>query len=58
MNAQPKPQVVFFRTETGREPVQDWLEKFDGPDERTIYAVIRAVWIDWEAALRKHRSCS
>ena len=55
MNVQPKPQVVFFRTETGREPVREWLEKFDEADEQRIYAVIRAVWMDWEAALRKQR---
>ena len=55
MNVQPKLQVVFFRTETGREPVREWLEKFGEADEQRIYAVIRAVWMDWEAALRKQR---
>ena len=44
MNEQPK--LVFFRTETGREPVREWIEKFDETDERTIYAVIRAVRAD------------
>ena len=53
MNEQPK--LVFFRTDAGREPVREWIEKFDETDERTIYAVIRAVRSDWNASLRKRR---
>ena len=53
MNEQPK--LVFFRTEMGREPVQEWLEKLDEADERTVYAVIRAVRTDWSTSLRKRR---
>ena len=53
MNEQPR--LVFFRTGAGREPVREWIEEFDGADERTIYAVIRAVRTDWNASLRKQR---
>ena len=53
MNEQPK--LVFFRTEMEREPVREWLEKFDEADEKMIYAVIRAIQADWQASLRKRR---
>ena len=53
MNEQPK--LVFFRTDAGREPVREWIEKFDETDERTIYAVIRAVRADWNTSLHKRR---
>ena len=46
MNVQSKPPLVFFRTETGREPVREWLEKFDEIDEQRIYAVIRSLWME------------
>jgi phage-related protein len=35
--------AVFFRTETGREPVRDWLLSLDKPARRVIGSDIKTV---------------
>ena len=41
MNEQPK--LVFFRTDTGREPVREWIEKFD-LRKRRVKKLAEALW--------------
>ena len=36
MNSEPILRVVFFRSESGREPVRDWLLELDKEDRKTI----------------------
>ena len=51
MNAEPKLRVVFFRTESGNEPVREWLVGL-GEDERRINADISVVAERWPIVLR------
>ena len=52
MNVQPKLSVVFFRTDSGNEPVRAWLEGLGGEDERRIDADIVVVAEHWPIVLR------
>ena len=36
MNGDPLLTVVFFRTDTGREPVRDWLKSLELEDRKII----------------------
>jgi phage-related protein len=47
MNGEPPFQVVFFKTETGREPVRDWLLKLDKEDRKVIGEDIKVVQFRW-----------
>src|SRR5688500_4762396 len=44
---EPILSVVFFRTETGNEPVRDWLRSFPRQDRRTIGETIKTVQFGW-----------
>ena len=39
--------VYFFQTETGNEPVRQWLKELDALDRRTIGEDIKTVQIGW-----------
>ncbi len=41
----------FFRTETGREPVRDWLKSLDPEDRRLIGADIKMVEYGWPVGM-------
>ena len=45
-------EVVFFRTETGREPVREWLGNFGEEDGNTIDLDIRVVAEYWPQVLQ------
>lgn len=45
---QPRPlPVIFFRTETGNEPVRDWLKKLPAKERRTIGEDLKTVQFRW-----------
>jgi hypothetical protein len=39
--------VYFFRTETGNEPVRQWLKELDAGDRKTIGEDVKTVQIGW-----------
>ena len=39
--------VVFFRTDSGREPVRDWLKRLDKEDRKIIGEDIKLVQFRW-----------
>ncbi|MFA7268330.1 MAG: type II toxin-antitoxin system RelE/ParE family toxin [Sterolibacterium sp.] len=43
----PVLEVCFFRTDTGAEPVRDWLKKLPAADRRTIGEDIKTVQFGW-----------
>ena len=43
----PILSVVFFRTETGREPVRDWLRSLPRDNRRIIGEDIKTVQFGW-----------
>lgn len=45
----PEPilSVAFFRTETGREPVREWLKSFSREHRKIIGEDIKAVQFGW-----------
>lgn len=44
----PQPlMVLFFKTDSGTEPVLDWLRSFSSKDRQIIGADIRTVQIGW-----------
>jgi phage-related protein len=47
MNSEPILHVVFFRSESGREPVRDWLLELDKEDRKTIGQDIKLVQFRW-----------
>ena len=47
MNEEPILQVVFFRTESGREPVREWLKELDAGDRKAIGEDIKLVQFRW-----------
>lgn len=36
-------EVVFYQTESGNEPVREWLKRLSKPDKQTIGADIKTV---------------
>jgi phage-related protein len=40
-------EVVFFRTDSGDEPVRDWLKDLAKPDKRIIGCDIKTVQYGW-----------
>lgn len=42
-----KVDVVFYRTETDREPVREWLQALPREDKRTIGSDIKTVQFGW-----------
>ena len=47
MNAEPLLNVVFFRTDAGRERVREWLNSLDKEDRKTIGEDIKLVQFRW-----------
>jgi len=43
----PVLRVVFFRTESGREPVRDWLLELDKGDRKIIGEDVKLVQFRW-----------
>lgn len=43
----PPMSVLFFKTESGNEPVKEWLKEFQPIDKKTIGEDIRTVQIGW-----------
>lgn len=39
--------AAFFKSESGREPVREWLKEFGKPDSETIGNDIRTVEFGW-----------
>lgn len=44
-------EVVFYRTERGREPVRDWLRALTKAERRTIGTDIKTVQFSWPLGL-------
>jgi phage-related protein len=40
-------EVVFYRTESGNEPVREWLQGVSKPDKRAIGGDIKTVQYGW-----------
>lgn len=47
MSDDPILQVVFFRTDTGREPVRDWLLSLSHEDRKQIGEEVKLVQFRW-----------
>jgi phage-related protein len=45
MERESEMQVRFFKTETGKEPVRDWLKSFSSDEKKTIGTDIRTVQV-------------
>lgn len=47
MDENLKISTIFFRTETGREPVREWLKGLDKSDKKRIGVDIEKVRLLW-----------
>ncbi|NQU65750.1 MAG: type II toxin-antitoxin system RelE/ParE family toxin [SAR324 cluster bacterium] len=47
MDTYSKLQVSFFRTDSGREPVREWLKDLDAETKKTIGEDIKTVQYGW-----------
>jgi phage-related protein len=47
MSTEPILRVVFFRSESGREPVREWLRELDQADRKVIGEDIKLVQFRW-----------
>ncbi len=47
MDADIRLRVFFFKTESGAEPVRDWLLELDQKDRKTIGEDIKTVQFGW-----------
>jgi phage-related protein len=47
MSTEPFLRVVFFRTESGREPVREWLLELDKEDRKVVGEDIKLVQFRW-----------
>ena len=57
MTTDPILSVVFFLTESGREPVREWLKNLDRADRKIIGEDIKLVQFRWPLGMpliRKH----
>ena len=43
--------VVFFRLDSGREPVREWLKGMDQPSRRSIGADIKTLQFGWPVGM-------
>ena len=43
----PPMSMLFFKTESGNEPVKEWLKEFQPIDKKTIGEDIRTIQIGW-----------
>lgn len=56
MNNVPVLKFIYFKFESGNEPVKKWLEnrkKFTEDEEEAIFTDINAVCQDWELCLKQ-----
>lgn len=44
-------EVVFFRLDSGREPVREWLRGMDQPSRRSIGADIKTLQLGWPVGM-------
>ena len=44
-------QVVFFRLDSGREPVREWLKALDQASRRSIGADLKNLQLGWPAGM-------
>lgn len=44
-------QVVFFRLDSGREPVREWLKGMDQPSRRSIGEDVKTVQLGWPVGM-------
>ena len=44
-------QVIFFRTETGNEPVREWLKSLSQTEKKAIGEDIKTVQFGWPLAM-------
>ncbi len=47
MNTEPPFSVVFFRTNSGREPVREWLKQLGKGDRKSIGEDIKLLQFRW-----------
>ena len=47
MDADGSLEVVFYRTESGNEPVREWLKRLSKQDKKTIGGDIKTVQYGW-----------
>ena len=47
MNGEPILNVVFFQTDTKREPVREWIKSFDQEDRKIIGEDIKLIQFRW-----------
>ena len=47
MNNNYRLQVVFYKSDSGNEPVRDWLKKLEKEDRRLIGGDIKTVQFGW-----------
>lgn len=55
MEIQKKLQVDFFKTESGNEPVRDFLKSLSPDDKKSVGADIMAVEMSWPIGYPKVR---
>jgi len=53
MSKYSKLQVSFFRTDSGREPVREWLKDLDAETKKTIGEDIKTVQYGWPLGIVK-----
>jgi phage-related protein len=51
MANRPKLTVRFFRTNSGKEPVRDWLNELPGADAKKIGDEIRVLQFGWPVGM-------
>jgi phage-related protein len=51
MQAEPIIDVAFFRTESGAEPVRDWLKALSPADKRAIGGDLKTVQYGWPVGM-------
>jgi len=47
MNDEIRLRVVFYKAETGKEPVREWLKSLSRQDRKTIGEAIKTVQFGW-----------
>ena len=50
-NPEPVLEVVFYKTESGVEPVRDWLKSFDSEQRNSIGRAIMYVQFNWPVGM-------
>ena len=50
-------KVVFYRSQTGNEPVREWLKKLPKDDRREIGEDIKTAQIGWPLETADKKDC-